>query len=322
MQRLFTNLFLTSFLMLSFIFSYAQKEVYLKVNQYINNTPFNIGDGGINDLGNKFNISRLDYYISSIKLHHDNGLTTDVSNKYIFVSKGREVNELLGSYNINSLDSITFSIGVEETDNHADPALWPSNHPLAPKSPEMHWGWAAGYRFVAIEGKSGANLQFNYEVHALGDELYKPTTIITNGTDNNGAVIIAIDADYEQSFKGININKNVFQHGSSKEAVTLLGNYNNAVFTATEATSGVTKVSIGELKLYPNPVLDRNLTITLTEDQTINSMIIVRDALGKIYHEISKPNLQNEVFIEQSGFYVVELLNAGKITYRGIIMKL
>jgi hypothetical protein len=322
MIKSFTNLFFTSLFTLCLTLSYGQKDVYFQLNQFIGETSFTLGDSGTNDLGTKFNISRLDYYISLIKLHHDGGSTTVVTNKYIFVSKGRAVNELLGSYDINVLDSITFSVGVEAIDNHADPTLWPSDHPLAPKSPEMHWGWAAGYRFVAIEGKSGANLQFNYEIHALGDELYKPTTIITNGTDQNGALIIAIDADYQQSFKGINMNKNVFQHGSNKEAITLLANYNNEIFTPAEATSGISNVAIGELKTYPNPVVDGNLTISLTQDQTINATIVVRDVLGRIYNQISKPDLQNEVIIRQSGFYVVELLKAGKLTYRSSIVKL
>jgi hypothetical protein len=321
MVKSFTNQIFIAFLMLSFSISYGQKEVHLQLNQYIGNAPFSIGDGGTTDLGTKFNISRLDYYISSIKLHHDGGMTTNVSNKYIFVSKGRTVDELLGNFNIGILDSITFSIGVEATDNHADPTLWPATHPLAPKSPEMHWGWTAGYRFVAIEGKSGANLQFEYQIHALGDELYNPTTIVTHGTDHNGALMISIDADYGQCLKGININKNVIQHGSTKEAITLMDNYNKNIFKATEGISASHDIVVGALKIYPNPVVDGKVTIELTEDQTLDSKIVIRDALGRISHKISKPTLQNEVVVDHLGFYSIELIQSGKLTYRGGIVK-
>ena len=74
MVKSFTNQIFIAFLMLSFSISYGQKEVHLQLNQYIGTAPFSIGDGGTNDLGTKFNISRLDYYISSIKLHHDGGM--------------------------------------------------------------------------------------------------------------------------------------------------------------------------------------------------------------------------------------------------------
>ena len=279
MAKSLTQLVLLAIVMLINSYSYGQKEVHLQINQYIANAPFTIGDTGTNDQGTKFSISRLDYYISSIKLHHDGGMTTNVSNKYIFVTKGKTVDELLGTFNIGLLDSITFSVGVDATNNHGDPTLWPSNHPLAPKSPEMQWGWAAGYRFVAIEGKSGANLQFEYQIHALGDELYNATTIVTHGTDHNGALMIALNADYEQSLKEINVNKNVIQHGSAKE------------------------------------------TIALTEDQILNSNIIIRDAVGRTVYQLSNLALQNEVIVDHLGFYTIELRQAGELTYRGSLVK-
>ncbi len=321
MVKSFTNLLLTAFLMLTFTFSYGQKEVYLHINQYIGNAPFTIGDEGTNNLGTRFSISRLEYYISSIKLHHDGGTTTDVNDKYILVSNGNAVDELIGDFNIGVLDSITFSVGVDPSNNHADPTLWPSSHPLAPRSPDMHWGWAAGYRFVAMEGNSGANLQFNYQIHALGDVLYNSTTIATNGTDLNGALMISIDADYQLSLNGINMNKNVFQHGSAQEAIPLMTNYNLNVFKATEGTSASHEIEIGKLKIYPNPVVESKVTIALTEDQIISSSIIIRDALGRTVHQIANPGLQNDVVLNYSGFYFVELIQAGKLTYRGGIVK-
>ena len=321
MVKSLTQMLLIAFIMLINSYSYGQKEVHLQINQYIGNVPFEIGDAGTNDQGTKFPITRLDYYISSIVLHHDGGMTTKVSNKYIFVTKGKTVDELLGTFNIGLLDSITFSVGVDATNNHGDPTLWPSNHPLAPKSPEMQWGWAAGYRFVAIEGKSGANLQFEYQIHALGDELYNPTTIVTHGTDHNGALMIAIDANYNQSLKGININKNVIQHGSTKEAISLMSNYNENVFKATESISASHDIEVGALKIYPNPVIDGKVTIALTEDQILNSNIIIRDAVGRLTLQISNPTSLNEITIERAGFYSIELIQSGKITYRGGIVK-
>jgi hypothetical protein len=185
----------------------------------------------------------------------------------------------------------------------------------------MQWGWAAGYRFVAIEGKSGANLQFEYQIHALGDELYNATTIVTHGTDHNGALMIALDADYEQSLKEINVNKNVIQHGSAKEAISLMANYNQNVFKATESISASHDIEIGSLKIYPNPVIDGKVTIALTEDQILNSNIIIRDAVGRLTLQISNPTSLNEITIERAGFYSIELIQSGKITYRGGIVK-
>ena len=321
MTKSFTNQIFMLALMLSVTISYGQKEVHLKLNQFIGNTPFTIGESGTNDLGTKFNITRLDYYISSIKLHHDGGVTTNVEDKYIFVSKGKSVDELLGNFNITQLDSISFYVGVEATDNHADPSLWPAGHPLAPKSPEMHWGWAAGYRFVAIEGKSGSNLQYAYQIHGLGDELYKPTTISTKGSEQNGILTVSIDADYSQSLRGINMNKNVILHGNTKEAIPLLSNYNKYVFSAAKGTSTSNVVKIGNLKVYPNPTIDGKVTVALNESQTFDAEIIIRDALGRLVQQITTPSLQNEVIVQHAGIYTIELIQSGKITFTGILMK-
>ncbi len=172
MTQYLQKIFLLFFFSLITSLSYGQKKMYLSINQYLGGESFSMGQTGTNDLGTKFSISRMDYFISSIILHHDGGASTKVPDKYIFVTKGEKVKELLGSFNIAVLDSITFSIGVDSIDNHADPTLWPANHPLAPRSPDMHWGWAAGYRFVAMEGKTGSALEYDYEIHALGDQLY------------------------------------------------------------------------------------------------------------------------------------------------------
>jgi hypothetical protein len=305
--------------MFSISFAYGQKEVYFQLNQYLGNTPFALGGKGTNDLGTTFSISRLDYYISSIKLHHD-GKTTSMPDKYIFVSQGQKVNELLGNFDISRLDSITFAIGVDSIDNHADPTLWPAGHPLAPKSPEMHWGWASGFRFVAVEGKSGANLEFNYEIHGLGDELYKPTTIVTNGAAQNVSITVSIDADYTKSFKSININKNLNFHGNKKEAIPLINNYNKHVFTSA-GISEIDDITLGNLNIYPNPTIQDNVTIALNEVQIINSQLIVRDALGRFISKITHPTAGNSISLNQTGFYLVELVQDGRVTHRSSVIR-
>ena len=54
MVKSFTHPLLTAFLMLTFTFSYGQKEVRLQINQYLGNAPFTIGDEGTNNLGTRF----------------------------------------------------------------------------------------------------------------------------------------------------------------------------------------------------------------------------------------------------------------------------
>lgn len=45
--------------------SYGQKNTYLKINHFLGDEQFAIGKNAGNNLGNQFNFSRLDYFISA-----------------------------------------------------------------------------------------------------------------------------------------------------------------------------------------------------------------------------------------------------------------
>lgn len=47
---------------------------------------------------------------------------------------------------------ISFKLGLDSTVNHGDPAAWPAEHPLNGNYTGLHWGWATGYIFQAIDG--------------------------------------------------------------------------------------------------------------------------------------------------------------------------
>ena len=73
----------------------------------------------------------------------------------------------------------------------------------------MHWGWSSGYRFVALEGKSGTtSANQNLELHGLEDVNYFHLTITTAGTTSGSDKVIELNADYIQALKNINIEIN------------------------------------------------------------------------------------------------------------------
>ncbi len=299
----------------------AQKNVHFQINHFLGNSSFKMNKKVTNDLQNLFTITRLDYYVSKVILYHDGGKITEVKDKYILVRGGLLIDDLLGSFNITKLDSIQFYIGVDSPNNHADPLLFPSNHPLAPKNPEMQWGWAGGYRFVAIEGQSGTTLQFNYQIHALGDALYKPTTIVTKGYESNGELFISLDADYTKGLSNIDINKSLINHGSTDDVITLLANFNKKVFTPSQIVLATKEIEIGSLKIYPNPTMDQTIKIQMNDKQLTNATLNIRDVLGRLI-TILKPTTITEVQLENPGIYFIELIQEGSITHRSSVIKL
>ncbi|HEY9178761.1 MAG TPA: MbnP family protein [Flavipsychrobacter sp.] len=261
--------------------AYAQTPVQLHINHQLSGGNFSFGQAAQNDLGNSFNVTRLEYYISRISIKHDGGMTTPVPNHYILANGGQAVVDDLGSFNITNVESISFHIGVDTPVNHADPSLQPSGHPLAPKSPSMHWGWSAGYRFVAMEGKSGTSLNQTYEIHALGDQHYFETTVPATGVMKNGKLVIAIKADYAMAIKGINISSGLIAHGDGGDEAKLLANFRDHVFSASSPVSVANHIERQPVfAIYPNPSTSGQATMRF-EQGAERADIIVTDISGK-----------------------------------------
>lgn len=285
----------------------AQTPVQLQINHKLSGGNFSFSQASQNDLGNDFNVTRLEYYISKISIKHDGGMTTPVPNHYILANGGQAVIDDLGSFNITNVESISFHIGVDTPVNHADPSLQPSGHPLAPKSPSMHWGWTSGYRFVAMEGKSGSSLNQTYEIHALGDQHYFETTIPATGVMKSGKLVIALNADYTMAIKGINLSSGLIAHGDGTDEAKLLANFRDNVFSAggtvSIANSNENKSSFS---IYPNPSTNGQATMKF-EQGSGNADIAVTDISGKTILVTNKTegNSTVQLKLNKPGLYFV-----------------
>ena len=167
---------LTTLLLLSFSVM-AQNTVQLNINHKLGTDVFAMNTAAQNNMGNDFNVTRLQYYMAEISIVHDGGTETTITDLYALVDASSATTLDLGSHNINSIEGVNFHIGVDQGKNHADPASYNMGHPLAPKNPSMHWGWTSGYRFIAFEGKGGVNLNQTFELHGLGDVNYFKVTV-------------------------------------------------------------------------------------------------------------------------------------------------
>lgn len=290
--------------------SHAQKDVYFKINHLLGTSSFAFNQTTPNNIGNDFQITRLQYYISNIILYHD-GTQTPISNTFILVDANTVTNELLGNFNITTLDSISFGIGVGNAENHLDPTLYTASHPLAPKSPSMHWGWTAGYRFVALEGVSGISMSDVFQMHCLGDNNYKIKTIVTPGNSISNNLEIAINADYAKALSTIDVSAGVISHGETGAARTVLNNFNASVFTDASMSVPVIKLEAVNIAVYPNPV-SVGQALHVEVDQALETDIEVYDVTGKLYKNTNySPNDQTIRFMD-SGWYILKVKKEGK----------
>lgn len=292
------------------IVAQAQSNLELHLSPRLGNAPFALNtpvSAGSYD----YKITRLEYYISEIKITHDGGQESAMTDMYLLVRPAVDSMYDLGSHpDITNVESITFSVGVDQAHNHLDPASYPANHPLAPQNPAMQWGWSAGYRFVAIEGVAGNNFANTFEIHALGDANYKTVTLSTAAeTHPNGDKTIHLVADYSQVLNTINVSAGLIVHGSTGKAVTLMNNMKNVVFAA-ETSATLDPAFEGAFSVSPNPAPAGRAVATMMLPAGFDYRITLTDLAGRtVLEKIMAENSQSLTFemALNAGVYLVHL---------------
>ncbi|MEC8459118.1 MAG: MbnP family protein, partial [Bacteroidota bacterium] len=207
----------------------------------------------------------------------------------------------LGSLNLDSVSAVRFAIGVGPDVNNLDPSVYPISHPLAPKFPSMHWGWAAGYRFVCAEGFGGTSFNQTFQLHGLGNSNYAMQTINTRGTTSgNDTLVIDIEADYSNLTKNISVASGTISHGETGDALEALKNLNNHVFQSAEGNTALAfnEKDWTDLRIHPNP---SNGEVFFTGMD--NADLVIYNALGVVVHKSKLKNLQS-IFLKDSGTYL------------------
>ena len=317
------NIFTLGIFCLAMFAGNAQTDVYLNINHKLGAAPFSSTTTAQNNKGSNFQLQRLDYYISQIKLPYDGGQDTLLADLYIMVKGSIPVNQLLGNFTITNLESIEFGIGVDGSKNHSDPSTYPAAHALSFQAPSMHWGWAAGYRFAALEGKTGASMNQSWQLHALGDKNYGFASVSTTGTMNNGDLYINLDADYTEALRDITVSGSLNYHGEDQVAPTLLQNFQDHVFSEAVSSIGVEEQTTSTFSIAPNPSSGLT-TLWLNDDRYDKLKVRVSDLSGRLLmlEEIgSEPYHTLEV--RKAGIYLVQLVREGEIisTQRLVVQK-
>ncbi len=292
----------------------AQTDVVLRINHKLDGAPFQLNVASQNNLGHDFRATRLQYYITRITVIHDGGQNlaiTDDTVALITANASAFTDIPLGNLGVTAVEGVRFHIGVYEPMNNADPSLQPTGHPLAPQAPSMHWGWAAGYRFLVYEGNSGTNFAQMFQLHGLGNNNYFETEITVAGQDYQGAHYIVVDGNYEEGLYGIDMNSGVIAHGVDLQDLDALINFRDRVFAASPGSLSLEEVSHIDWNVYPNP--SNQSEIFIQSSANFNELeATVTDSRGRIIRSISLAN-QSQISLSESGIYFVQLKNAGVV---------
>jgi len=160
--------------------------------------------------GRSYEFTRVQFYLSEIHAHNATG-EVPTGNEVIIVDPAVEMYNL-GEIAPGSYTSYGFGIGVDEANNHEDPATFKSGSPLAPQSPSMNWSWASGYKFVVLEGNVDTNevadgvLDAGFVFHVGTDDLYRSVSVSENfEVLDDQTTEIHMTIDISKFFEGVDL---------------------------------------------------------------------------------------------------------------------
>lgn len=292
----------------------AQTNISIQIDHTLNGSEFQFQQTGTNNLNENFQVERLEYYLSGFSVTHDGGTVTQIENVYALVDASEPTTIELGSIEANSIESIGFYIGVDEENNHLDPASWPAEHPLAPKFPSMHWGWTSGYRFIAIEGDDLSNEIF--QLHGLGDENYFNVDLPLSLDVNSEETLIVLEAKCEEILNNISIEGGLIVHGDFGMAQVSLENMaSNVFFVTSDPLSVRDEYSNLEISIYPNPATNDYVNVSIDSEQFENYNIEVRNILGEAIIQLNQISKNQNIDLTNcsSGLYLLNLVMNGQV---------
>jgi hypothetical protein len=272
---------------------FAQNDVNLILNHQFNGNPLSYVDIYQDANGNAIQITRMQYYLSSIEVTHDGGQVTPLNNVYV-LTNGNVSNFPLGNFNINNVEDIAFDLGVDYTANHGNTSNYTSQHPLGPQTPLMDWGWPSGYFFLVIDGKVDntgdgvPNKQF--ELHALGDAMLRDVDYLdVTANANAGVIDIVLDVNVEDWLTGLSLATVGVDHSGSSNNSTMCSNTVDYQVFQTNATASVNtyeksyEITTDYTIAYAptlNYRFERNTNFNLQILDTQGRKVLVADDLG------------------------------------------
>ena len=312
------KLILAIFICFTTLSATAQNEIIINFNHQLGDNLFNFSTTSTASQGYDFNVTRLEYYISEIEIVHDGGQITPIEDQWLLVNPSSDNTFNLGTFDIEDVEGLNYAIGVDEAHNHLDPTSYPFGHPLAPQSPSMHWGWAAGYRFIALEGKTGSNMLITYEIHALGDSNYQNVSMLGEATKTDNSLTIDVLANYMGVFNNINISSGIIEHGEYGYAISLCNRFASDVFSILPATNNtsIEDNSIAQsFQVFPNPSSTKNIQVAFDLQNMAKYNILVTDVSGRIVQNINLSNTAKvaNLSLENAGIYFIQLWQNDKM---------
>jgi cytochrome c peroxidase len=144
------------------------------VRHLFNGEPLQLNQPVTTPAGERITISRCAYLLSepSLKSRTDGEWLTS-RNWFGFVNAGNNAeSRVLDRLPPEKFNAVRFYVGPDAATDKADPSSYPARHPLNPAVNGLHWGWAGGFVYLALEGHLGGNGEgFSYHIAGTNNRM-------------------------------------------------------------------------------------------------------------------------------------------------------
>jgi hypothetical protein len=225
---LFTLLFSSSL-------TWGQKNIFLHIDPLFGSQPFALNQTFTGNDGVAVSIEHFNYYLSDVKIFHDNGQQTNLLTDIWLITPTQHT-LYLGYFAIQQIDSINFTIGVPKRYNTQTGALaqdistYPEIHPLSFQSPSMYWGWSFGYMHMIAGGKGDSNNDgvpnAYFELHNLGNNNQQSVTLPAIQTTSGNQIDLHYNCHVDRWFNQMPLSSVGVLHGETGLNLSVMQNVN------------------------------------------------------------------------------------------------
>jgi cytochrome c peroxidase len=180
-------------------------KLTIVIHHVFENQPLRTPQSGLTtNSGEKISVTRLAYILSEPSLKPTNDATW-LTNRAWFgfadAAKG-DTTQVLSGLPARRFEQLRFCIGPDATTDHADPSVYPPEHPLNPLANGLHWGWAGGYVYLAIEGMLANKTESAGFSYHIAGETNRMTVNLPVALDLTHDTTVELDFHVDRAFAG------------------------------------------------------------------------------------------------------------------------
>jgi len=238
----------------------AQTDLFIHIQPKVGNQNFTVGATVQGIDGTAFKLDYFNYYLSDLLIFHDGGVQTQVNQK-VFLFTADQFGFYLGSYPMQTIDSIRFMIGVPSRMNTqagaeaVDISTYPANNPLSFQSPSMYWGWQFGYMHMIVGGNADSNNDqipdAYFEMHNLGDHNQRTVNMPIIATQTTATQQdIYLDCNIDQWLRNMPLATVGILHDQTGLNDSVMANINQFNVFTQPAWAAITQIAFPSVNVF------------------------------------------------------------------------